>query len=358
MKITAVIMAGGRGERFWPRSRKDRPKQFLSLTDDGKTMIQHTVDRLLPMVNMEDIFIVTNQNYVGLCKEQLPDIPEENILAEPAARNTAPCVGLAAAIISKKYEDAIMMVLPSDHLIKFNDIFIDTLNTASAVAERGENLVTIGITPTYPETGYGYIYFGKADEAERANVYKVKRFVEKPNLETAKEYLASGKYLWNSGMFVWKVSTILNNFKELLPDIYDGLLKIKDAFGTADFDEILRKEFCAFKSESVDYGIMERAQNIYTIPGSFGWDDVGSWLSLERINTTNEFGNVVSGNVITIDSKNSIIAGGDKLIAAVGLEDLIIVDTDDAILICSKENTQDVKKVIENLKICNKNQYL
>ena len=310
------------------------------------------------MVNIEDIFIVTNQNYVGLCKEQLPGIPEENILAEPAARNTAPCVGLAAAIISKKYEDAIMMVLPSDHLIKFNDIFIDTLNTASAVAEKGENLVTIGITPTYPETGYGYIYFGKADEAERANVYKVKRFVEKPNLETAKEYLASGKYLWNSGMFVWKVSTILNNFKELLPDIYDGLLKIKDAFGTADFDEILSKEFCAFKSESVDYGIMERAQNIYTIPGSFGWDDVGSWLSLERINTTNEFGNVVTGNVITIDSKNSIIAGGDKLIAAVGLEDLIIVDTDDAILICSKENTQDVKKVIENLKICNKNQYL
>lgn len=358
MKITAVIMAGGRGERFWPRSRKDRPKQFLSLTDDGKTMIQHTVDRLLPMVSMEDIFIVTNQNYVGLCKEQLPGIPEENILAEPAARNTAPCVGLAAAIISKKYEDAVMMVLPSDHLIKFNDIFIDTLNTASAVAEKGENLVTIGITPTYPETGYGYIYFGKADEAERANVYKVKRFVEKPNLETAKEYLASGKYLWNSGMFVWKVSTILNNFKELLPDIYDGLLKIKDAFGTVDFDEILSKEFCAFKSESVDYGIMERAQNIYTIPGSFGWDDVGSWLSLERINTTNEFGNVVTGNVITIDSKNSIIAGGDKLIAAVGLEDLIIVDTDDAILICSKENTQDVKKVIENLKICNKNQYL
>lgn len=358
MKVTAVIMAGGRGERFWPRSRKDRPKQFLSLTEDGKTMIQHTVDRLLPMVEMEDIFIVTNENYVGLCQEQLPEIPKENIIAEPAARNTAPCVGLAAAIISKKYDDATMMVLPSDHLIKFNDIFIDALNTACAVAEQGENLVTIGITPTYPETGYGYIYFGKTEDSAHSNVYKVKRFVEKPNLETAKEYLASGKYLWNSGMFVWKVSTILNNFKELLPDTYDGLMKIKEAFGTPDFEETLKKEFCAFKSESVDYGIMERAQNIYTIPGSFGWDDVGSWLSLERINTTNEFGNVVSGNVITIDSKNSIITGGEKLIAAVGLEDVIIVDTDDAILICSKENTQDVKRVIENLKICNKNQYL
>ena len=357
MKVVAVIMAGGKGERFWPRSRRNMPKQFLSLTDDGKTMIQHTVERIRPLVDIEDVFIVTNKDYEDLVKDQLTGLPQENILLEPTARNTAPCVGLAATYIRKKYEDAIMLVLPSDHLIKFNGIFINTLKDAIQAAHEGQNMVTIGITPNYPETGYGYINFGEEKEGAN-NVYKVERFVEKPNLQVAKEYLDSGKYLWNSGMFVWKASTILNQFENYLPEMYQGLLRIEESIGTSQEEEVLSKEFNDFKSESIDYGIMEKANAIYTIPGGFGWDDVGSWLALERFNRSNEDGNVVSGNVISIDTKNAIVQGSDKLIATIGVENLIIVDTEDAMLICAKDSTQDVKKVIENLKICNRNEYL
>lgn len=359
MKVTAVIMAGGKGERFWPKSRKSLPKQFLSLTDDGKTMIQLTIERLKSIIDIDDVYIVTNKDYKNLVLEQIGGIPEENILLEPVAKNTAPCIGLAAMHIKKKYEDAVMVVLPSDHLIKYNEIYIDTLKEAIAVAEEDKNLITIGITPSYPETGYGYINFGRDEsDIKKNNIYRVKRFVEKPNLDTAKEYLASGRYLWNSGMFVWKASTILDNFRELMPDMYEGLHKIYEMIGTVDEEIILKREFNNFQGESIDYGIMERAANIYTIPGSFGWDDVGSWLSLERINKTNDDGNVIKGNVITINSKNSIIQAQDKLIATIGIDDLIVVDTDDALLITNKNNTQEVKKVIENLKICNRYEYL
>lgn len=354
MRVTAVIMAGGRGERFWPRSRSNYPKQFLSLTADGETMIQKTIKRLKSIVSYEDIFIVTNESYVSLIHEQLPEIPENNILAEPVARNTAPCIALAASVISSRYEDAVMMVLPSDHLIKYEEIYTDTMKYAIKVAEKNENLVTIGITPTYPETGYGYIRFKSSDDSPMPGVYKVEKFVEKPCLEIAKEYLNSGRYLWNSGMFVWKISSIMKNFQIYLPDMYEGYLKMKENADTFEFNRVVEECFTSFISESIDFGIMEKAENIYTLSGSFGWDDVGSWLSLEKINKTDELGNYVSGDVITINTTKSIISGNKKLIAAVGLENIIVVDTDDAILICSKENTQQVKKVIENLKICNR----
>ncbi|MBQ7008501.1 MAG: mannose-1-phosphate guanylyltransferase [Ruminococcus sp.] len=350
MKITAVIMAGGRGERFWPKSRNSNPKQFLSLTKDGETMIQKTVNRLLPLVEKEDIFIVTNESYIKLVNKQLPDIPQENILAEPCARNTAPCIALAAAVINRKYDDAVMLVLPSDHLIGYEELYIGTLKKAIKAAKDGSNLVTIGITPTYPETGYGYINFSSKTSEAEPDAYKVARFVEKPDLETAKDYLASGKYLWNSGMFVWKISSIKSNLKAFMPDIYEGAEKIGEAYGTDKFNDVLCREFTAFRSESVDFGIMEKADNIYTIPGSFGWDDVGNWLAVERINETDENSNYIEGNVISINSERSTICGGKRLIASVGVEDLIIVDTDDAVLICSKNNTQDVKKVIAQLK--------
>lgn len=347
MKTTAVIMAGGRGERFWPKSRNSCPKQFLSLTSDGETMIQKTVRRLLPLVDMSDIYIVTNAAYGSLVAEQLPDIPKENILSEPAARNTAPCIAFAAAVINRKYDDAIMMVLPSDHLIGLEDIYINTLKKAAKVAAQDGNLVTIGITPEYPETGYGYINFGSEDES---GAYKVERFVEKPDLATAEMYFTSGKYLWNSGMFVWKLSTILDNIRRLMPDIYEGAVRIGEAYGTDSFNEVLVREFTAFRSESVDFGIMERAENIYTIPGSFGWDDVGSWLAVERINKTDSDNNYITGDVISVASRHTTVCGGKRLIAAVGLEDVIIVDTDDAVLVCSKNSTQDVKKVIAQLR--------
>lgn len=358
MKTTAVIMAGGRGERFWPKSRNDFPKQFLSLTSDGKTMIQKTVQRILPLVSYDDIFIVTNQKYVGLVKEQLPQIPDENILAEPMAKNTAPCIGLACAVIRKKYQDAMMLVLPSDHLIRYEPMYIDTLKQAISVAEQDNTLVTIGITPTYAETGYGYINFSRDTQENRMCVYKVNRFVEKPDIDTAKKYLASGDYLWNSGMFVWKVSSIMNDFAQFLPETYEGLERIEEGVGQDNFEQVLRTEFEKFKSESIDFGIMEKSDSIYVVSGSFGWDDVGSWLALERINTTNEYGSYVKGDVITINTKRSIVSGGKRLIAMVGVEDMIVVDTDDTILICAKDSAQDIKKVIENLKICNRTELI
>ena len=339
-------MAGGRGERFWPKSRNNRPKQFLSLTSDGETMIQKTVKRLRPIVDAEDIYIVTNEAYISLVKEQLPEVPAENVLAEPCARNTAPCIAFAAAVIGKKYDDAVMLVLPSDHLISYEKIYISTLRKAVAVAEEGKNLVTIGITPTYPETGYGYICFG--DEA--GNAFEVERFVEKPDLATAKSYLASGNYLWNSGMFVWKVSSIMADLKEFMPAIYEGAVRIGESFGTDSFKDTLVKEFTAFEPESIDFGVMEKADNIYTIPGGFGWDDVGSWLAIERINQTDDFKNFFDGDVVAVDSKRTTVCGGKRLVAAVGTRDIVIVDTDDVLLVCSKNNTQDIKKVIAQLK--------
>lgn len=356
MKVTALIMAGGRGERFWPKSRKNLPKQFLSLTDDGKTMIQHTVERILPLVDMEDIYIATNKDYKALAEEQLPGIPRENILCEPIGRNTAPCVGMGAVYMNKKYEDALMIVLPSDHLIKYNSMFVNVLKDACEVAEKNNNLTTIGITPNYPETGYGYIKFDAGKNSGRS--YGVECFVEKPNLEKAKEYVADELYLWNSGMFVWKISSILDNMKQFMPETYEGLMKIKDAIGTEEEEQTLKAEFEKMESESIDYGIMEKAKNIYVVPGTFGWDDVGSWLAVGRIRKSNEYGNVVSGNVITINSRNSIIEGNEKLIATVGVNNLIVVDTEDALLICEKDYAGDIKKVLENLRICNRNEYI
>ncbi|MDO4269089.1 MAG: mannose-1-phosphate guanylyltransferase, partial [Eubacteriales bacterium] len=337
MKKTALIMAGGRGERFWPKSRRSLPKQFLSLTDDGKTMIQLTVERISSLVALEDIYVATNRDYKKLVLEQLPGLPEENILCEPVGRNTAPCIGLGAVHMARKYEDAVMFVLPSDHLIKFTKMYQMILRDAAEVANKGRNLVTIGIAPDYPETGYGYIKFDPHETEGRA--YRVERFVEKPTLETAKGYLASGEYLWNSGMFTWKVSTILENIRELMPDTYARLLRIQAAIGTPEQESVLEHEFAQMESQSIDYGIMEKAHSIFTLPGAFGWDDVGSWLAVERIRRSNELGNVVNGNVITVDTHNCIIQGERKLIAAVGLEDLIVVDTEDAILICAKNST-------------------
>lgn len=356
MKKTALIMAGGRGERFWPKSRKNLPKQFLSLTDDGKTMIQLTIERILPLVAIEDIYIATNKDYLLLVSEQLPDVPPENIICEPVGRNTAPCIALGAAHISKKYEDAIMMVLPSDHLVKYSSMYQTTLRDACEVAEQDDNLVTVGIAPDYPETGYGYIKF--VNEICEGRAFKVDKFVEKPTLELAKEYLASDEYLWNSGMFLWKVSTILQKFERFMPDTYEGIMTIRNAIRTSAQEEVLEKIFPTFPSISIDYGIMEKSANIYTIPGTFGWDDVGSWLAVERIKKSNEYGNIVDGNIVTINTKNCIIQGGKKLIATIGLEDLVIVDTDDATLICEKDSTADIKKVLENLRICNRNEYL
>lgn len=356
MKRTALIMAGGRGERFWPKSRKTLPKQFLSLTGDGKTMIQLTVERILPLVEMDDIYIVTNKDYRQLVREQLPEIPERNILCEPVGRNTAPCIGLGAMHINQKYDDAVMMVLPSDHLIKQKKLFVDILGQACEIAEEDGNIVTVGITPSYPETGYGYIKF--LTEKKKGSAFKVEKFVEKPNMDKAKEYLASGDYLWNSGMFMWKVSTILNKMQTLLPQIYQKLTQIGEALGTPEEDKVLQEVFPTVESISVDYGILEKTDSIYTLPGDFGWDDVGSWLAVSRVRGTDENNNVLTGNVLAVDTTDCVVEAQEKLIATVGLKNLVVVDTKDAMLICEKEKANDIKKVLETLRNDDRQEYL
>ena len=355
MKKTALIMAGGRGERFWPKSRSALPKQFLSLTGDGKTMIQLTVERIRSLVELEDVYIATNESYRELVMEQLPGLPEENILCEPVGRNTAACIGLGALHMEKKYGDAVMLVLPSDHLIQQTAIFCDTLSDACRVAEEGENLVTLGITPNAPETGYGYIRFDATRRCGRA--FGVERFVEKPDLETARAYLSSGEYLWNSGMFIWRVQSILHKLRCHMPESWAHLEKIGAAIGTAEEAAVLCTEFAALPSISIDYGVMEKAADIWVLAGSFGWDDVGSWLAVERFNEKDAQGNVIRGDVIAVDTRNCILQGG-RLVAAVGVEDLIVVDAGDALLICRKDNAADIKKVLETLKSRNRTEYI
>lgn len=357
--IHAVIMAGGKGERFWPRSRQKMPKQLLSLTDDGKTMIQLTAERINRLCGYENTYIVTNPDYSKIIKEQLPKLSENNIIIEPLGRNTAPCIGLAAVTIAKKDPDGVMIVLPSDHLIKNNTLFVNTLKKAVAQAQKGDNLITIGITPSYAETGYGYINFEEElDSFGVDTFFKVKKFVEKPNKKKAEEYLAGGDYLWNSGMFVWRVSTILQNIKLHMPDLYEGLIKISETSASDVSDKVLLEEYSKFNSISIDYGIMEKADNIYTIPGNFGWDDVGSWTALERIQIKDELGNVKKGNIIDIDTQRCIIQGSEKLIATIGLKDVVVVDTKDATLICSKDKCQDIKKLLAKIKELDKETYL
>ncbi len=348
LKRTALIMAGGRGTRFWPKSRKSLPKQFLSLTGDGKTMLQLTVERILPIVDMEDIFISTNYDYKDIVIEQLPDLPKKNILCEPVGRNTAPCIGLGAIHIQKKYDDAIIFVISSDHQIKIPELYRDTLLQGSLIASENNNIVQIGITPNYPETGYGYIKFDP--EQRKISAYKVDKFVEKPNLEKAKEYLKTNQYLWNAGLFIWKASTVLSCMKEFMKDTYDKLMVIQDSIGQEDYEEILEKEFSSMESISIDYGIMEKAEDIYVIPGNFGWDDVGSWLAVGRLQNKNEDGNVINGDVITLKTEDSIIQGNNKLIAIIGVENIIVVDSDDALLIADADHAGDIKEVMEILE--------
>ncbi|WP_434640842.1 mannose-1-phosphate guanylyltransferase [Thermoanaerobacterium thermosaccharolyticum] len=349
--ITGVIMAGGKGERFWPKSRIKMPKQFLKLYGD-KTMIQQTVDRLKRLMPIENIFVVTNIDYAGLISDQIPELPTENILIEPMGKNTAACIGLTALHTEKLDRDSIMVVVPSDHVIKDEETYLGVLKTAIEKAKSGNNLVTIGIKPLHPETGYGYINFKKiTNEIINNNpVHKVERFEEKPDYDTAVKYVESGDYLWNSGMFIWKTSTILNAIKEHMPQLYSALNVIRENFDSDEIEKILYEEYSKLESISIDYGIMEKAKNVYVVPGDFGWDDVGSWTSIERLYEKDENGNVIKGNVVSVDTKKCIITGSDKLIATLGIEDVIIVDTEDALLICSKDKAQNVKEVLKELR--------
>lgn len=349
--IIPVIMAGGVGSRFWPLSRENKPKQFLKLVDSERSMIKCTVDRISTIASIENIFVVTNEKYCQEIRKQLPLIPSGNILNEPIGRNTAACIGLAAVYIESKYqEDGTMVVLPSDHQIAKEDEFIKVINSAIDFAELSDSLVTIGIEPRYPETGYGYINFHLENMGNNAQtVYKVKAFTEKPDLETAKSFLEMGTYLWNSGMFVWKVSTIRKMIKQFMPQLHESLEVIKNSIGKKNELSVLDEEYNQLASVSIDYGILEKAGNIYVVPGDFGWDDIGSWTALERVVKKDAKGNVIQGKHVGIDTKNSIVHGMNKVITTVGIDDLVIVDTEDAILICNKKRAQEIKEIREML---------
>ena len=352
MATYGIIMAGGGGERFWPLSRKSTPKQLLNLS--GKdVMVNEAIKRLARVCPLENIFIVTNECQAEKMRS-VTLFKADHILSEPVARNTAACIGYAAMKIQKLYGDGIMVVTPSDAYIRDEESFAETLRIAAEAAETSDSIVTVGIQPTFPATGYGYIRFQKSDGA----VKKVLQFVEKPDLERAKEYLFSGNYVWNSGMFVFKTSVILQKFKELLPDIYEILTEIGDAVGSPEEEAKVKTLYSKMRSISVDYGIMERANNILVVPAQFGWSDVGSWDMLSAIHTPDENGNIILGEHFGVDTKNCVIFTKEKPIATVGISDLVVVDTEDVVLVCAKERAQEVKKIVELLRARGKEELL
>lgn len=348
MRTYGVIMAGGGGTRFWPLSRKAVPKQLLNLS--GKDlMVNDTIERFDGLIDQDDIYIVTNVVQAELMRNATAGrLNSEHILAEPAARNTAACIGYAAMEILAKKEDGIMCILASDHYIKdvpgFKKVLVDAVETA----EKTDALVTIGINPTFPSTGYGYIQCG--EKVEETLAYKVQEFVEKPDLETAERYLQAGNYLWNSGMFVWKASTIMKYFEKLLPDIYAYLVQIKNAMNTPEEHAVIEELYPQIPKISVDYGIMERADNVLVLNGDFGWNDIGSFDALQAIYDPDENGNIGTGDRIMQDTKDSIVISKKRLVATIGVEDLIVVETEDAVLVCHKSKAQAVKNVVEALE--------
>ncbi|MBO4845233.1 MAG: mannose-1-phosphate guanylyltransferase [Lachnospiraceae bacterium] len=357
MKAYGVIMAGGGGTRFWPLSRADKPKQFLNLSGKN-TMVVDTANRLSKVADKDDIFVVTNAKTVDATIEQTKGILRpDHILGEPAARNTAACIGYAAMEITKKYEDGVMVIVPSDHFIKNEEQFALVLSKAIYTAEETDRLVTVGIKPTFPSTGYGYIKYN----ADTDGIAKdVEEFVEKPDLETASEYVDSGEYAWNSGMFIWKASTILKYFERLLPDIYRCLVRIGDAMGTEREQEVLEEVYPDIPKISIDYGIMERADNVMMLEGDFGWNDVGSFDAFDQIHDQDANGNVVMADSCIINSKDNVLYSTQEghLIATLGIEDLVIAHTKDVTLICAKDKAQDIKLFVERLKEEGKDSYL
>ena len=354
----AVIMAGGRGTRFWPLSREKKPKHLLNITDE-KTIIQKTVERIRPLIPETNIYVITGANHCEEVKYQCSNIPEENIIAEPVGRNTAPCIGLAAVKIKKMDPHAVMVVLPADHLITNEDLFLNTLTTAGEMAQKGNYLITIGIKPTGPETGYGYIEEGEPVSSIGGNdIYKVKSFREKPDITQAEKFIKDGKFFWNSGTFIWTVSTILDAIKNLLPDLYEGLLKIESSLDTENEEDVLRRVYEDIKPVSIDYGVMEKADGALLVKGTFGWSDIGSWDALYDVLSKDEKGNSLRGPVITIDSSNSLIYSPHKLVTLVGVENLIVVETEDSLLICNRGCSQDVKKVVDMLEEKEMKEYL
>lgn len=343
-------MAGGIGSRFWPMSRTNLPKQFLDILGTGKTLIQLTFDRYRKVVPPENIYIITAQEYVPIVREQLAGFPAENILAEPSRKNTAPCIAYIAFKLLKKDPKALMIAAPADNLILDTEEFIKTSKNAFNFVDHINALVTIGIKPTYPNTGYGYIQHETADAAP--GVFKVKTFTEKPNLELAHTFIASGDFLWNAGIFTWKVKNIVAAFEKYLPEIYEVFAAEKDKFNTAMEKEVIESIYPLCTNISIDFGVMEKAENVYVIPASFGWSDLGTWNSAWENKEKDYFGNAVVGKkVMAVDAKNCMVHVPDnKLVLLQGLDEFIVVDTKDVLLICKKDKEQEIKDYVAEVK--------
>ena len=348
--LHAVIMAGGSGTRFWPASRKLVPKQLLALAGQ-RTMIQATVDRLAGLIAPDQQLIVTNQSLVEAIQQQLPELPQANVIGEPCKRDTAPCIGLAAALIQYQDPDGIMAVMPSDHVIAANDKFQTALVAGERLIQQDPTrIVTYGIPPTYPAESFGYIERGQVIDAD-ACAYRVSRFREKPERKTAEEYLSDGKFYWNSGIFLWKASTILKALETSVPEIYAHIRKIADSIGTAAYAETLDREFTAIQGTSIDYAVMESYPNVVVVEALFPWDDVGSWQALSRLHDPDAHGNTVVGSHVGIDTTGTIVhAQPGHTIVTIDIDDLIIVQTADATLVAPKHAEERVREAVKALE--------
>ncbi|MBK8088054.1 MAG: mannose-1-phosphate guanylyltransferase [Chitinophagaceae bacterium] len=345
-----AIMAGGIGSRFWPMSRTGFPKQFLDILHTGRTLIQATYDRYLQFIPNENIYIVTSFDYKEIVAAQLPDLSVENILCEPSRKNTAPCVAYIAYKLQQLSNDGLLICAPADHLILDAPAFKKVCMDAFSFVNNINALVTLGIKPTYPNTGYGYIQHEPLPVAD--SMYKVKTFTEKPNLELAKTFLASGDFLWNAGIFVWKVKNIIKAFEKFLPEMNELFVAEQEQFNTANEQEAIDRIYPQCTNISIDYGIMEKADNVYVMPSSFGWSDLGTWNSAYENMEKDYFGNAVAGKtVMVIDATKNVVHVDDKkLVLLQGLDDFIIVDTKDVLLICKKEKEQEIKEYVAEVK--------
>jgi len=345
-----VIMAGGIGSRFWPMSRANYPKQFLDILNTGKTLIQSTYDRFTAFIPEENIYVVTSQEYIQIVAEQLPNIRKENILGEPSRKNTAPCIAYISFKLFQKDPEASLIVAPADHLIHDIKEFKRVCHESLKFVNHMNAFITLGIKPTYPNTGYGYIQFEQL--AVSKDIYKVKTFTEKPNLELAKTFVSSGEFLWNAGIFVWQVKNIITAFERHLPEMYEVFAAEKEKFNTTEESAALKEIYPQCTNISIDFGIMEKASNVFVIPSSFGWSDLGTWNSAYENFEKDYFHNAVAGeNVMVIDAVKCMVhAPNGKLVLLQGLEDMIVVDTPDVLLICKKEKEQQIKDYVAEVK--------
>ncbi len=348
-KKYCVIMAGGIGSRFWPISRGSKPKQFLDILGTGKTFIRSTFERFLPVVPVENFLVVTNASYKDLVLDQIPELREDQLLCEPLGRNTAPCIAYAAFRLRAVAPDADMIVTPSDHLILNEAEFCRVIEEGVSFAHTHDAMMTIGIRPDHPNTGYGYIQ--REPCIPGSSISRVKTFTEKPNLEMAKVFVESGEFYWNAGIFIWKVETILRALDEFLPDTYQLFDSMADYFGTPAEEEHIQKIYPECRGISIDFGVMEKAENVYVRCSDFGWSDIGTWGALYQHSPKDENGNVVPHNSALYNTHNCIFKVGDgKIVVAEGLEDYIVVDQDNVLMICPRSDEQNIKKFIDDVK--------